>query len=118
MRQIKHGVPGQRYPVIVIIVVLVFFTLFSCPAPNQDPVRDPVYYVADSENDRIVMFNDLSGDGWLAFGGPGAGTNEYDAPYGIDTDSRGRIYIAEMENDRIARIDDMTGTNWIAFGTT
>jgi sugar lactone lactonase YvrE len=72
-------------------------------------------YVADTGNNRIVRFDDMSGTNWTTFGTAGTGVNQLSVPSGVTVDSTGHIYIADSGNARIVRIDDFTGTNWVAL---
>ncbi len=40
-------------------------------------------YVADQGNSRLVRFDDMTGDGWVAFGSYGSGTNQFVGPNGV-----------------------------------
>jgi streptogramin lyase len=74
-------------------------------------------YVADSNNNRIVRVNDMTGAGWTALGSPGTGVNQFANPFSVFVDSAGRIYVADSNNNRIVRVNDMTGAGWTTFGT-
>ena len=76
-------------------------------------------YVADTMNNRIVRFTDITGNAvgnssvnWITYGTVGVGVDELNQPTDIALDSQGRIYIADSANNRVVRIDDMCGTNW------
>jgi DNA-binding beta-propeller fold protein YncE len=73
-------------------------------------------YVADSRNNRIVVF-DRSGRYLLQFGGfgiakPPAGTKvtwkpgQLNYPTGVATDTNGDVYVADFNNDSISVFDD------------
>ncbi|MGA3042287.1 MAG: choice-of-anchor D domain-containing protein [Bryobacteraceae bacterium] len=76
---------------------------------------EPVY-VADTYNNRIVRMDDMTGANWITFGTSGAGTNQFQSPYGISADTHGRIYATDNINCRVVRIDNMSGKNWTTFG--
>ncbi|MBM3496914.1 MAG: hypothetical protein FJX72_21725, partial [Armatimonadetes bacterium] len=61
-------------------------------------------YVADTENNRIVRMDDMSGSGWTELG-------ELNGPFGVCSDAQGRIYIAEYVGNRVTRVDNMAGDN-------
>src|SRR5262245_12687294 len=73
-------------------------------------------YVADTVNNRIIRFDDMTGKNWVAFGSEGNEVNQFHYPEGLAVDPSGRIYIADVANNRIVRIDDMTGKNWTTLG--
>ncbi len=80
-------------------------------------------YVADSGNNRIVRFDDMTGANWtvLCDNPPssctaGTGTNQFDFPSGIHVAPGGQILVADTYNHRIVGMDDMSGTNWTALG--
>lgn len=77
---------------------------------------EPVY-VADTGNGRIVRIDDMSGANWISFGTPGAGTNQFQSPYGIFVNANGRIYVTDNLNCRVVRFDNMAGKNWTSFGS-
>src|SRR5436190_15381814 len=103
------------------------------PPPNRVPVPGGVgslnnpkvlvfdpqgrFYVTDTDNHRVVRFDDMQGTGWVSFGSKGNGVGQFYRPEGIALDSKGRIYITDNLNNRIVRIDDMTGAGWIALGS-
>jgi streptogramin lyase len=77
---------------------------------------EPVY-VADTSNNRIVRMDDMTGANWITFGKTGAGTNQFQNPWGISVDASGRIYVTDNINCRVVRINNMSGKNWTALGT-
>jgi sugar lactone lactonase YvrE len=68
-------------------------------------------YIVDSENDRIVRIDDLTGSGWTVLALP------FHEPDGVAVSSDGHIYIADQVNNRIVRVNDMTGNGFVAFGS-
>jgi streptogramin lyase len=74
-------------------------------------------YVADSTNNRIVRFDDMSGTNWTAYGTTGAGVGQFASPVSVAVDASNRIYIVDGMNDRIVRINDMTGAGWVSLGS-
>jgi streptogramin lyase len=78
-------------------------------------------YVADTYNNRIVYFTDMTGAGWTTFGGTGADAGmpgSFLSPRDIFISAGGKIYVADGDNDRIVRMDDISGAGWTTFGTT
>ena len=73
-------------------------------------------YVADTGNNRIVRIDDMKGDNWIALGSFGAGSNQFNQPWGIAVDAAGKIYVTDGGNCRVVRMDDISGTNWTSFG--
>ena len=65
--------------------------------------------MADSQNHRIVRFDDMSGAGWTTLGTQGNGVKQFNEPLGIHVDQKGRIYVADSGNSRLVRMDDMSG---------
>jgi len=73
-------------------------------------------YIADTNNDRVVRIDDMTGAGWTSLGTVGTGVGNLDNPKAISLDSQGRIYIVDSNNYRIVRISDMVGSNWTSYG--
>lgn len=71
-------------------------------APNGD------IFVADGHggdsNGRIVKF-DSQGNYLMAWGEPGSGPGEFDAPHGLAMDSQGRLFVSDRGNNRIQIFD-------------
>ncbi len=86
---------------------------------NVWPVRSrsAQIYVADTLNNRIVRFDDMTGTAWTTFGSAGSGDGQFNGPGGLFVDAAGHIYVVDQGNSRIVRFDDMTGTNWTSLGT-
>jgi streptogramin lyase len=79
-------------------------------------------YVADTYNNRIVYFTDMTGAGWTTLPGADAGAEagapgSFLSPRDVFISASGKIYIVD-DNDRIVRMDDITGAGWTTFGTT
>jgi DNA-binding beta-propeller fold protein YncE len=75
-------------------------------------------YVADTENNRIVRMNDMTGAGWIVLGTQGNGNNQFSLPIGIVVDTAGRIYVADFGNNRIVRMEEMTCGGCATFGSS
>lgn len=85
---------------------------FYCPDGLE--IRDNKLYVADSNNNRIQIF-DLDGkflEEWKGSDGKGAGG--YSIPRGIAFDRQGNLYTAEMLNNSVS-ITDTKGINLSSF---
>jgi len=59
-------------------------------------------YVADAENDRILMF-DANGTLLTAWGSYGSDDGQFASPEGVATDGRGNVYVADTGNGRIQK---------------
>ena len=70
-------------------------------------------YVADGN--RIVRMNDITGNGWTAFGSHGGGAGQFNFIVGIAVDGRGRIYVSDFFNNRLVKMDDLTGAGWQVY---
>lgn len=70
-------------------------------------------YVADKN--RIVRMNDITGNGWTAFGTYGSGNGQFNYIRGIAVDRKNRIYVSDFFNSRIVRIDDINGAGWTTY---
>jgi hypothetical protein len=70
-------------------------------------------YVADGN--RIVRMNDITGNGWTAFGSHGAGTGQFNYIVGLAVDGKGRIYASDFFNNRLVKMDDITGAGWAEY---
>ena len=75
-----------------------------------------IYWTTDQGN-TVCRADDFAGDNLVSFGSLGAGTDQFNSPFGIAIDNSNRIYVADSGNNRIVRVDDMSGTNWTTFGT-
>ena len=76
----------------------------------------PLIYVIDTNNNRVVQMDNMTGAGWVGFGISGKGINQLNIPRGIFVDTAGKIYVADFGNSRIVRMDDMTGSGWVTLG--
>lgn len=79
-------------------------------------VENGLFFVADTNNDRIVKIDD-SGNPLEVFEHQPDGTpGGFVAPRGIDADNGGNLYVADTWNNRIQRFDATTGA-WQAVGS-
>jgi hypothetical protein len=115
---------------IVLFVSVIFF--FTQCEYLVDEIEWPVLnliVISDTENNRVVQIDDMSGTGWTALNGSDLG-GEWTAvplgpshfrPWDVDVDPDGRIYIANnyggsgIGANRVVRIDDITGANLVLF---
>jgi len=72
-------------------------------------------YIADTQNDRIQVFNSL-GVHQLSFGTSGTADGQLVSPSEVSVDNIGNIYIVERGNDRF-QVFDSAGTHKFSFGT-
>jgi sugar lactone lactonase YvrE len=78
--------------------------------------------VLDSGNGRLVLIDDIAGNGWTTYGHLGRPTatdpavGAYADPRGLAVDSRGRIWVSDPGAGRVTRVDDLDGNSWVQFG--
>lgn len=72
-------------------------------------------YVADTDNDRIQVFN-ASGVFARKFGAFGSADRKFDAPQGLCVSAGGTVYVADTANDRIQLMNGGTGDFMWKFG--
>jgi DNA-binding beta-propeller fold protein YncE len=58
-------------------------------------------FVADTGNNRIQVFEDISFDG--KFGTAGTGDGQFNAPSDVTVDANGYVYVADTGNNRIQK---------------
>lgn len=75
-------------------------------------------YAVDTDNNRIVRMDDMSGTNWTVMGSGSSGTVQFINPYGVSVDPYGTIYVADSRDYRIAMADDMSGTFWTTYGAS
>jgi DNA-binding beta-propeller fold protein YncE len=78
---------------------------------------DPMGRIYVADGNRIVRMNDITGNGWTAFGSHGGGRGQFNLIVGLAVDSKGRIYASDFYNNRIVKIDDITGAGWAEYRT-
>ncbi|HEX8452070.1 MAG TPA: NHL repeat-containing protein [Longimicrobium sp.] len=78
---------------------------------------DPMGRIYVADGNRIVRMNDITGNGWTAFGSHGGGRGQFNSITGLAVDSKGRIYASDFFNNRIVKIDDITGAGWAEYRT-
>lgn len=87
----------------------------EAPDPDQ-PIDlsklDPILYVVDSDNGRVVVMQSIKGTGYTALGMPGYGVGRFLRPAQIWIDFQRRMYVADTGNNRVIRIDKKTEQGW------
>lgn len=84
----------------------------------QKPVnKEPVLYISDTDNGRIVVMQGINGEGFTSVGLPGYGMGRFLRPAQIWVDYAGRLYIADSGNNRVVRIDQSTNPGWSEVGS-
>lgn len=71
---------------------------------------NPLIYVTDSRNDRIMVYN-LDGELQRSWGSYGSGERQFKTPLSIDMDFEGNIFVVDSGNNRIQVFD--TAGNFI-----
>lgn len=86
------------------------------PAKKEDEApptdENPVLYISDTDNGRIVIMKGIAGAGFTSIGLPGYGYGRFLRPAQIWLDYAGRMYIADSGNDRVVRIDQRAEQGW------
>ena len=86
------------------------------PAAEAPKSKEPVLYITDSDNGRIVVMQGISGGGFTSVGLPGYGLGKFLRPAQIWVDYAGRLYIADSGNNRVVRIDQQGNPGWTEVG--
>lgn len=90
--------------------------------PAQDPAKaaeennEPLLYIADTDNGRIIVMQGIQGSGYSTIGLPGYGFGRFLRPAQVWVDYQGRLYIADSGNDRVVRIDQKADRGWTELG--
>ncbi len=97
-------------------------SLFSSPAGGGFIASDPQglaidaaghIYVADTGNNRIVRFDNMTGGGWTELkANPSNPADTFKNPSAIALDAAGGIFVADTANNRIVRVDNIAGGGW------
>ena len=87
--------------------------------PRSVAANASYIFVADSNNNRVQVFNNSSPYSWITtIGGTyGAGSYEFRWPQDVAVDSSGNIYVADNENHRIQKFTSSRIYN-LTYGTT
>jgi DNA-binding beta-propeller fold protein YncE len=72
----------------------------NAPTYLAAAVSQGYVYVSDTGNNRVQVFN-LNGTFQFAFGGPGAGNDQFNAPEGIVADNQNNVYVVDSGNNRV-----------------
>ncbi len=89
----------------------------NCPAgatvnvPVVMGLHETKLLIPDFENGRLVMINNMQGDGWSEYKDEGGLVLYPFSPYDVDFDNLGRIYIANNANgegERVLRLSSFT----------
>ncbi len=80
------------------------------PEKPEGP-QEPVLYISDTDNGRIVIMMGMEGDGYSSLGLPGYGLGRFLRPKQVWVDYAGRLHIADSGNNRVVRIDQATVEN-------
>jgi sugar lactone lactonase YvrE len=78
--------------------------------------KEPVLYISDSDNGRIVVMQGISGEGFTSIGLPGYGLGRFLRPAQLWLDYAGRLHVADSGNNRVIRIDQSGQTGWTEVG--
>jgi len=78
------------------------------PAGSQEPIL----YIADTDNGRIVVMQGLDGEGFTAVGMPGFGFGRFLRPAQVWVDFKRRLYVADSGNNRVIRLDQTSQQGW------
>lgn len=89
----------------------------AAPAATEAPKsKEPVLYISDSDNGRIVVMQGIGGEGFTSVGLPGYGLGRFLRPAQIWLDYASRLYIADSGNNRVVRIDQANAPGWTEVG--
>jgi sugar lactone lactonase YvrE len=98
--------------------------LFGPDKEEEEPVEqaappksdEPILYIADTDNGRIVVMQGLEGIGYTTVGVPGFGFGRFLRPCQVWVDYARRLYVADSGNDRVIRIDQSAREGWTELG--
>ncbi len=83
------------------------------PVTDEGPKNmDPILYICDRGNGRIVIMKGLSGDLFTSIGLPGYGMGRFLRPAQLWVDYEERLYVADSGNNRVIRIDQNKQPGW------
>lgn len=82
--------------------------------PEEKPPQsqEPILYIADTDNGRIVVMQGLEGEGFTAVGMPGFGFGRFLRPAQVWVDFKRRLYVADSGNNRVIRLDQSSQQGW------
>jgi sugar lactone lactonase YvrE len=74
--------------------------------------RDGALYVADRDNNRVLLYAPgattaqlVLGQGGMSSASPSAGPDGLSSPVGVSVDRRGNVYVADRDNNRVLEYD-------------
>jgi streptogramin lyase len=73
--------------------------------PMDVTATDSFIYVSDTNNKRVMVF-DIAGNPLFHFGEEGSNPGQFNFPYGISTDTKGRVFVADLYNGNISIFDE------------
>lgn len=86
------------------------------PEESTDtPSEEPVLYISDTDNGRIVVMQGIEGLGFTSVGLPGYGFGRFLRPAQVWVDPRRRLYIADSGNNRVVRVDQRAVKGWTEY---
>lgn len=87
------------------------------PEQTAPPQSDePILYIADTDNGRLVVMQGLEGLGYTTVGVPGFGFGRFLRPCQVWVDYDKRLYVADSGNNRVIRIDQSAREGWTELG--
>jgi DNA-binding beta-propeller fold protein YncE len=72
--------------------------------PMDVTTTESFTYVSDTNNKRVMVF-DSAGNPLFHFGEEGSQPGQFQFPYGISTDTKGRVFVADLYNGNISIFD-------------
>jgi DNA-binding beta-propeller fold protein YncE len=73
--------------------------------PMDTAATDSFIYVSDTNNKRVMVF-DVAGSPLFSFGEEGNQPGQFNFPYGISVDPKGRVFVADLYNGSISIFDE------------
>lgn len=88
------------------------------PASQRvDPKNnEPIMFIADTDNGRVVIMQGIKGVGYTSVGLPGYGFGRFLRPRQVWVDHLKRLYVADSGNNRIVRMDQREDGGWGEMG--
>jgi len=84
--------------------------------PSDEDANEPLLYISDTDNGRIVVMQGMRGRGFTSVGLPGFGYGRFLRPSQIWVDYEKRLYVADTGNNRVIRVDQTKNDGWTEFG--
>ncbi len=92
-----------------VVSAVLLTVVMGASSGSQAPASGPRIFIADSDSNRLVRIDDMTGAGWTTLGSRGAGTNQFFTPDGIFVDAAEKIYVVDTDNQWLVRIDEHDG---------